>query len=304
MPLDKPENSVDVEVQMDKLELKTGVFGGGLPFARFGKGSQPLVVFPGLADAAWDATSAGWNLLEHYQRFTDQFTIFVISRKRGLPQGYTTRDMAADYATAFDHELGPCPILGISLGGCIAQHFAADYPDRVRRLVLASAGHQIDAAGRKIPEHWLELARQNRWREFYCNIAKVTVQEFHHTFYQFLLPLLRMKAHNPGDFLVVLAASLQHNSAEILEKIRTPTLVVAGAEDIFFPPVLLRETVRRIPNSRLHLITNARHDAYESQRNEFETTVLQFLRDHESLSPIPPHLAAVADPIGAVPLTE
>ena len=152
---------------MDKLELKTGVLGGGLPFARLGKGAQPLVIFPGLADAAWDATSVGWDLAEHYRRFTENYTVFVISRKRGLPPGYTTRDMAADYATAFDHELGPCPVVGISLGGCIAQHFAVDYPEHVHRLVLASAGHQIDTVGRKIPEHWLELARQNRWRRIW-----------------------------------------------------------------------------------------------------------------------------------------
>jgi len=260
---------------MEKRELKLGEFTGGLPFARLGNGAQPLVIFPGLADAAWDATSVGWNLAEHYRRFSDTFTVFVISRKRGLPQGY---------ATAFDHELGPCPVMGISLGGCIAQHFAVDYPNRVTRLVLASAGYQIDVGGRQIPEHWLELARHDRWREFYFNVAKVTVQEFHHTFYQFLFPLLRLRAHDPRDFLVALAASLQHNTAEILADIHTPTLVVAGVDDIFFPPVLLRETVRRIPNATLHLITNARHDAYASQRDEFEDHVLAFLRNHESRS--------------------
>ena len=44
---------------MDKLELKTGVFGNGLPFARLGKGPQPLAIFPGLADAAWDGLCEG-----------------------------------------------------------------------------------------------------------------------------------------------------------------------------------------------------------------------------------------------------
>jgi len=282
---------------MNKLDLKTGVFAGGLPFARLGKGAKPLVIFPGLADAAWDATSVGWDLAEHYRHFTDKFTVFVISRKRGMPQGYTTRDMAADYATAFDHELDSCPIVGISLGGCIAQHFAADYPERVQRLVLASSGHQIDAVGRAIPEHWLELARQNRWKEFYFNLAKVTVQEFHHTFYQFLLPLVRMKHHDPKDFLVALAASLQHNTAEILEKIRTPTLVVAGAKDIFFPPVLLRETVRLIPNATLHLIMDGRHDAYESRRNEFEDNVMAFLCAHEQSPAVVSNLLDVAEPV-------
>jgi len=269
---------------MNPQAVKTGIFASGLPFARVGNGAQRLVIFPGLADAAWDATSTSWDLAEHYRRFTDEFTVYIISRKRGLPRGCTTREMAADYAAVFERELGPCPVLGISLGGCIAQHFAADFPQYVTRLVIASAAHQISVSGRKIPEYWLALAEQNRWREFYFDIAKVTLQEFHHTFYQFLLPLMRMKARDPTDFLVALAASLQHDGAEALSRIHTPTLVISGAEDIFFPPALLRETVLGIPNAVIHLITHGRHGAYALQQDEFEDSVLEFLHNHDALN--------------------
>ncbi len=44
---------------------------------------RSLVIFPGLADAAWDVTSRKWNLLSQYRRLADEFTVTVISRKRG-----------------------------------------------------------------------------------------------------------------------------------------------------------------------------------------------------------------------------
>jgi pimeloyl-ACP methyl ester carboxylesterase len=253
-----------------------------MPFARFGDGGKRLVIFPGLADAAWDVTSNAWNLADHYQHFTDDFTVYVISRRRGLPRGCTTRDMANDYARVFDHELSPCSILGISLGGCIAQHFAADYPEHVQQLILASTAYRVSDAGRKIPERWLELARQNRWREFYFDIAKVTLEEFHHTFFQFLLPLVRVRPHDPTDFLVALEACLTHNGLDALTRIRAPTLLIGGQRDIFFPPSLLRETIHQIPDARLRLIANGRHGAYALQRREFEAASLDFLLGQQS----------------------
>ena len=89
---------------MRVLEVKSGLLAGCLPFARLGDAPGTLAIFPGLADAAWDVTSRAWALPEHYRRFADEFTVYIISRKRRLPAGYTTRDMAADYAKASGKE--------------------------------------------------------------------------------------------------------------------------------------------------------------------------------------------------------
>lgn len=54
--------------------------------------------------------------------------------------GYTTRDMAGDYAQMISIDLGGYveAAIGMSFGGMIAQHFAADYPELYGRLVIGS----------------------------------------------------------------------------------------------------------------------------------------------------------------------
>lgn len=261
--------------------VESGLLAGGLPFARFGSGRRNLVIFPGLADAAWDVTSRKWDLLAQHRRLADEFTVYVISRKRGLPRGYTTRDMAADYARAFETEIGPSVVLGISLGGYIAQDFAVDFPQYVQQLVIACCAYRVGDVGRKIPERWLELARQHRWREFYFDVAKVTMQEFHQTFYQFLRPVLRSRPSNPADFLVSLEACLGHDSSKLLGRIQAPTLVIGGSDDVFFPPLLLRETAELITHAVFRLLDGGSHGAYELKRDEFEDAVLEFLHDQD-----------------------
>src|SRR5690349_4538264 len=115
--------------------MKSGLLTGDLPFVRLGNAPRALVILPGLADAAWDVTSSALDAPSHYGGFAGEFTVYLISRKRGLRAGATTREMASDYATAITNEIGPCNVLGISLGGHIAQCFAADFPQLVQRLV-------------------------------------------------------------------------------------------------------------------------------------------------------------------------
>lgn len=258
--------------------LTTGRLPGDLPFVRLGDAPEKLIIFPGLADGLWDVTSTNQNLAHHHAPLAKHFSVYVISRRRRLPPGHTTRDMAADYAQALSATVGPAHVLGISLGGMIAQYFAADFPHLVNKLVIASAAHHTSEAGAVIPRRWLALAQAGRWREFYADLAKVTIQEYHHTFYQFLLPLLRHKQPgDPTDFLIALEASLAHDSGPVLAGIRAPTLVIAGSEDRFFPQPLLRELSTQLPNARLQLIEHVGHGAYAERHEAFDRAVLEFL---------------------------
>jgi pimeloyl-ACP methyl ester carboxylesterase len=263
---------------MSAMEMERGLLGDGLPFVRLGRGQRTMAIFPGLADAAWDVASPKWDFSSQFCQLADEFTLYIISRKRGLPHGYSTRDMAADYAKVFESRVGPAIVLGISLGGYVAQYFAADYPAHVEQLVIASAAYRVSEEGRRTPEHWLALAKENRWREFYRDIARVTMQEYNQTFSRFLAPLVRKPECDPADFLVSLEACLAHDSAESLPRIQAPTLLIGGTKDLFFPPSLLRETAQRIPNVTLRYIDGAGHSAYALRRAEFEDAVMKFLQ--------------------------
>ena len=99
----------------------------------------------------------------------------MINRMRGMPPGYTTRDMAADYAAVLEQELGPSHIMGFSTGGDIAQYVAIDYPASVRSLALVVSACRLSEEGREICERWQTLAREERWRELRADMASVNV---------------------------------------------------------------------------------------------------------------------------------
>jgi pimeloyl-ACP methyl ester carboxylesterase len=108
------------------------------------------------------------------------------------------------------------------------------------------------------------------------------MREYHQTFYQFLIPLLRMPPGEPSDFLVSLEAAVAHDASASLGRIQAPTLVIGGTNDVFFPPALLRETAERIPQATLRLIDGSGHGAYELRKGEFEDAVLAFLNEGTS----------------------
>ncbi len=60
-------------------------------------------------------------MLMMYKFLENDYTLYGVLRKPGMPQGYTLKDMADDYAVMIREEFGgPVDVLGISTGGSIA----------------------------------------------------------------------------------------------------------------------------------------------------------------------------------------
>src|SRR5512142_1357163 len=130
-------------------EPATGYFRNGLPYSRAGSGPRTLVVFEGLAFENKPMPSR--MAVGFYGFLEEDYTIYRVARKPGLPSGYTMQNMADDYATMIREEFGgPVDVIGMSTGGSIAQHFAADHPDLVRKLVLHSSAHTLGEAGKAV----------------------------------------------------------------------------------------------------------------------------------------------------------
>jgi len=190
--------------------------------------------------------------------------------------------MAGDYARAFEREIGPAHLMGLSLGGLVAQHFAADHPEHVRSLVIGVSGRGLGAEGREIVGRWINLARDNRWRELHAEMIVAMYTGIRRPLYELLARLLgRALTRNPvarNDFVVSAEAALNHDADERLGEIRTRALVLGGAEDRLFPAPVQKDTAARIPGASSQLIQGVGHGAFDERKAEFDGAVKGFCR--------------------------
>jgi pimeloyl-ACP methyl ester carboxylesterase len=261
---------------------ESGHLVGGLPFVRFGDGPRTLVVFPPINDALQDVTYGARFWRWYFRRFADDYTVYLVSRKRGLPSGYTTRDMAADYGDALGRSIGPAHVIGLSLGGLVAQHFAADHPEHVESLVIGVAALGLGPEGQEIVRRWIGLARAGRWWELHAEMVVSMYTSFRRPLYDLLARLLGgAVVHNSSareDFVVSAEAALNYNADDRFEAIGARTLVVGGAQDRLFPAALQNDTAARIPGGAVRLIEGVGHGAFDERKRGFDAAVEGFIR--------------------------
>ena len=109
-----------------------------MDYVTFGKGKKSLVIIPGLGDGLQTVKGMAMLFSITYRLLAKCYKIYVFSRINELRQGYTTWDMAVDVAEAMETlNLDAAYVIGISQGGMIAQWLAANFPEKVEKLVLA-----------------------------------------------------------------------------------------------------------------------------------------------------------------------
>lgn len=151
---------------MSRSKVIAGCFRSGLPYNRFGQGPNIIVVFQGLLFENKPLTELPAFFMTRIYRFLKaEYRTYIVTRKPGLPDGYSMQNMADDYAEMIKEEFGgPVDVVGVSTGGSIAQHFAADHPDLVRRLVLHSSAFTLSDEAKSVQMRVGQLARQGQWR--------------------------------------------------------------------------------------------------------------------------------------------
>jgi pimeloyl-ACP methyl ester carboxylesterase len=259
-------------------KASAGYFRNGLPYNRVGNGSRTLVIFQGLVfENKPLPASTAWLYGTYYRYLNTDYTTYIVLRRPGMPTGYSLEDMADDYATMIREEFGgPVDVIGVSTGGSIAQHFAADHPDLVRRLVIHSSAYTLSDSTKSLQMRVASLARQRRWREAYATMLSPTRYARPAVWIGSLLAGTFGAPEDPSDVVVTVEAEDKFNFKERLAQIAAPTLVVAGEEDPYYSMALFRETAEGIPNARLILYPGEGHPAGGQQ---FRRDVLAFLRE-------------------------
>ncbi len=256
--------------------MEKGVFKNGVPYIRFGKGQKPLLVFSG-----GPGNYLSGLMAKQFSFLAKHYTIYMMSRKSGLPEGYSTLNMAEDFATVIKAEFdgAPVDVMGESYGGLIAQQLAANHPELVRRLVIAMSAYRFSVEGAQLDMRFAELVNQGKTRAAFRSLAPMMnggklKRGFMAFFMSLMGPSMFGKPETPEDLLVEGKAEIMHNCKNQLPQISAPTLVVAGDRDYFCPVDLLRETAAGIPNAKLVIYEGKGHMVSGKRFNE---DVLAFL---------------------------
>lgn len=264
----------------------TGVSSNGIPYARLSESGPALVVFTGSElehkPPSWTAQQ---GFLVGLKRLTQNFTIYLMSRRPDMPKGYTAQDMSDDFARMIRTDIGSSPvhIMGMSSGGSSAMHFAVDHPDLVNKLVLAMTGYKLNENGKQIAEIWRDLALAGDWPALYqrmgIDVAEGGTPEWvTRLLMRFFGKALLGTPKSGSDFAIVLDSDINLDVVEKLPLIRQPTLVIGGEKDPFYGAENIRETARLIPNAELVLLENGGHAVVKTQTKAFEEAILHFLQ--------------------------
>ncbi len=248
-----------------------------LDYAAFGRGTTPLVIIPGLS--LRDVRGAGMGLALMYRLFAEDYRVYVIDKKAGIPEGCTTADLAEDTAAAME-ALGitDACVLGVSLGGMIAQELAVRHPELVKKLVLGVTASRVNDTMRTVVGKWIDLAERGDFGGIVKDMAEVMYSADYVKRYGWMFPILAgfAKPKNEVRFLRLAKACLTCDTYEQLDRISCPVLVLGGREDRIVTGEASLEIAEKL-GCAVHLYDGLGHSAYEEAK-DFNQRIYEFLK--------------------------
>jgi 3-oxoadipate enol-lactonase len=250
-----------------------------LAYQVVGEGPETLVLVNGLAD-----TKETWEL--QLPAFVDRYRV-VAYDNRGVgestiaPGPYTTVQMADDLAGLVD-QLEPerFHLLGVSMGGMIAQEYAIAHADR---LLSASFCCTYSYPGPFC------LRMFSCWRDLVPDLGvgftqrEVLLWAFTTEFFEErtaeLEEIEAMMAANPqppDSYLAQLSSIETHDTRGRLSAVTCPSTTLVGAEDILIYPKLSRRLHEELPGSTWVAVPGG-HACLWEYPEEFNRAVLGFL---------------------------
>lgn len=259
--------------------LERGVW-GVMPYAAVGSGGPPVVLLAGLGPTTGvGSDSAVRHTLAPVAALATRRRLVAMNRRHDLPRGMTMADLAAEHAEALRTGPGtPVDLVGVSTGGSIAQQVAADHPDVVRRLVLASTGSTLPPPTRAMQAGVAQLVRQGRDADAVALLATDLLPGRLHPVGQVLGRLVAARLRDPQG-LADLATTVEAEDGFDLAgrpTLQCPTLVVGGTRDRFYPPVSFVRTAALVPGARLELFAGRGHVTVLADR-EARAAICRFL---------------------------
>lgn len=199
------------------------------------------------------------------ERLKDRFFVLRYDKRgHGLseetPAPYALTDHVDDLAALMDHlKIARAAVVGLSVGGMIAQGLAARRPDLVASLVLSNTAHKIGTEAR-----WnerIETVRRDGIRSIADGVMKLWFTEGYraHGNAEFFGYKAMLERSPVEGYIGTCAALRDADLTESTRALRIPVLCIAGDRDGSTPRDLVRSMAELIHGAEFRVIENAGH---------------------------------------------
>ena len=246
---------------------------------------EPLLLVPGFASGAW---SWEWQIKELFESF--RLIVFdprgvAASKLRGGAKVSISK-IADDIADLLGElRIDSAHILGISFGGFVAQEFALRYPEKLKKLVLASTsfgGPRHVAPAMEVLASFAStdgLNSSDRIRKYLTTAFSAEFAREHEEAVNRFCSLRELNEVPEDVYRQQLASAMVFNADGRVGRITAETLVLTGDDDTVVPPANSKNLAEAIPGARLSTITGGGHMAFVERAGEFNAIVREFFAE-------------------------
>ncbi|MBM4278617.1 MAG: alpha/beta fold hydrolase [Deltaproteobacteria bacterium] len=202
---------------------------------------------------------------------------------------YSIRLFADDTAGLMEAlDIKKAHILGVSMGGYIAQELTINYPERVRSLILGCTSAGGKRAVLMTPERLTKFTaneglspEQILKKDMDIYFSDKFVQENPEKIKEFIEISLRY--YQPPDaFMRQFNACLNHDTVNRLNQVTVSTLIASGDDDPLVPPENSRILKELIPHAELVFFPGKRHCFFLETAERFNQVVVDFFKSVEN----------------------
>jgi pimeloyl-ACP methyl ester carboxylesterase len=247
---------------------------------------EPLILIPYLAA---DNACYTFQVADYSKHFT---CISLDPRGAGetdKPDGPYSTELFADDVAAFMCAIGveTAHVSGLSLGGAIGLWLASKYPERVKSLSLHSCWPKSDPFLKAVVGNWQTIAKG------LGDVSEMTIQgifPFCFTpelyaakpdYIEQIAAFVRSRPKQPVDaFRLQADAVIAHDALAQLGKIKAPTQITFGRQDIVTSTRFVEPFRTGIKNSELVIFEMCAHAPICENVTKFNEDTLSFLKRH------------------------
>ena len=189
-------------------------------------------------------------------------------------------DLYAEDCRALLDSLNVQPVVvgGLSMGGYIALAFVAQYPDRVKGLILANTRATADSeAGRQGRFDTAQKVRESGTQVVVDALASKMLGPNAKPEVAVSVRDMMARQRPPGVISALLGMAARPDRSELLPGIDVPTLIISSPTDAVIPLSDSEAMQRTIPNSQLVSIPRAGHLSSLDKPEAFNAAVREFV---------------------------